>query len=262
MTTGALLPSNWGIRPVLFSVGKLEVPSYGAFMVLAVATGIFVYYREAAKRRTASENTFYILIAALAGGALGAKIPILILYWREIISQHGGWSLLVSGRSIVGGLIGGAISVILLKRALHINERKGDLFAPAIALGIAIGRIGCLLRGCCYGTPTSLPWGVNFGDGIPRHPTQLYEALFMLATFAGLVAIKNRVAQPGGLFRILMVAYFSCRFAVEFIRVEGGTEWGLTFFQWISLGAVAWYGKDAYLAVWKQKGSGEYAKQA
>jgi phosphatidylglycerol:prolipoprotein diacylglycerol transferase len=259
MTSGPVLSPDWGVYPVLFKVGKLEVPSYGVFMVLAVAAGIAVYYREAAKRRTVSENTFYIFMAGLAGGALGAKIPIVILYWREMVGRQGAWDVLISGRSIVGGLLGGAVAVLLVKRALHIRERKGDLFAPAIALGMAIGRIGCFLRGCCYGTPTTLPWGVDFGDGIARHPTQLYEALFMLGTFAGLMAIKDRAGPPGTLFRILMVSYFTCRFALEFIRVEGGAVWGLTFFQWISLVAVAWYGKDVWQAVRRQKGVNEYA---
>lgn len=239
----ASLPEHWGIRPVLFSLGRLEVPSYGVFMALAVAAGLLVYYREASRHRTLSENTFYILLAGLLGGALGAKLPILILYWQEIVSQ-GGWNLLVSGRSIVGGLVGGTVSVLLLKRALGIRERKGNLFAPAIALGMAIGRIGCFLRGCCYGTPTSLPWGTDFGDGTPRHPTQLYEGLFMLGMFGLLTALKHRVTQPGALFRILMIGYFSFRFLSEFIRVEGPPFFGLTLFQWISLVVLAWYGMD------------------
>ena len=260
VTPSAPLPEIWGVRPVLCRFGHLEVPAYGAFMVLAVAIGILVYYREASRHRALSENTFYIFVAALVGGALGAKIPLLFLYWREIFSEHAGWRLLVSGRSIVGGLIGGAVSVILVKRTLHINERKGNLFAPAVALAVAVGRIGCFLRGCCYGTPTSLPWGTNFGDGIRRHPTQLYEALFMLAMFGFLTAIKNKVTQPGALFRFLMVGYFSFRFANEFLRVEGGGFLGLTFFQWISLVAVAWYSKDSLRAVQKASDVHEYVR--
>jgi prolipoprotein diacylglyceryl transferase len=212
-----------------------------------VITGLLVYYREASRQRSVSENTFYILMAGLIGGALGAKLPILVLYWREIVSE-GGWNLVVSGRSIVGGLAGGTLSVLLLKRRLHLNERKGNLFAPAIALGMVIGRIGCFLRGCCYGTPTALPWGVNFGDGVPRHPTQIYEAVFMLGMFGFLTALKRKGPRPGALFRILMIGYFSFRFVIEFIRVEGGPFWGLTFFQWISLVVLAWYVKDWF---WK-----------
>jgi len=241
------LPAHWGIRPVLFSVGRLDIPSYGVFMALAVAAGLLVYYREASRQRTLSENTFYILMAGLVGGALGAKLPILALNWHEIVSEHG-WNLLVSGRSIVGGLVGGAVSVMLLKRTLRINERKGNLFAPAIALGMVIGRIGCFLRGCCFGAPTTLPWGTDFGDGVPRHPTQLYEALFMLGMFGFLTALKSKAPRPGALFRILMLGYFSFRFAIEFIRVEGGAFLGLTFFQWISLVVLAWYAKDWF---WK-----------
>jgi phosphatidylglycerol:prolipoprotein diacylglycerol transferase len=258
MTNTAALPPNWGIRPVLFSLGRVDVPSYGVFMALALATGMLVYYREAAKCRALSENTFYILIAGLIGGAFGAKLPVLVQYWHEIVSGRNGWGLLISGRSIVGGLAGGAVSVILVKRALHIHERRGNLFAPAIALGVAVGRIGCFLRGCCYGTPTSLPWGTDFGDGIPRHPTQLYEGLFMLGMFGALTALKHKVTEPGALFRILMVAYFSFRFVSEFIRVEGSAWWGLTFFQWISLVIVVWYSKDVWRIMQRQSSSREY----
>jgi phosphatidylglycerol---prolipoprotein diacylglyceryl transferase len=237
------LPRQWGIRPVLFSLGPIEVPSYSFFMALAVAVGALVYWREARHQRTVSENTFYILMAGLLGGALGAKLPILVLYWREIVIERG-WSLLVSGRSIVGGLVGGTLSVLLLKRVMGINERKGNLFAPAIALGMVIGRVGCFLRGCCFGTATSLPWGTDFGDGVARHPTQLYEAVFMLGMFGVLTWMKRRSPRPGALFRLLMIVYFSFRFLSEFIRVEGDPFLGLTFFQWISLVVLAWYAKD------------------
>ena len=84
----------------------------------------------------------------------------------------------MGGKTIVGALIFGLISVELMKRYIGVRQSTGDLYAIPLALGIAIGRIGCFLTGLSdntYGTPTTLPWAVNFGDGIPRHPTQLYE---------------------------------------------------------------------------------------
>ncbi len=85
---------------------------------------------------------------------------------------------------------------------------------------------------------------MDFGDGVARHPTQLYESLFALGLFAALAALRNRVREPGMLFRTMMVSYFSFRFVVEFIRVEPPGPFGLTVFQWVSLAIVAWYGKD------------------
>lgn len=243
MTPSDLPADHWGIRPVLFHMWGYGVPSYGFFVGLGLLVGLLVYWREARRNRVLSENTFFILLAAAVGGALGAKIPIVLVYGREVLRQTGGWGLLLSGRSIVGGLAGGALGVWLVKRHLGIQERKGNLFAPAIAAGVAIGRIGCFLRGCCYGKPTTLPWGVDFGDGIPRHPTQLYEAIFMLALFVFLTFGKKKTTHPALLFWILMASYFTFRFFEEFIRTEQVWWPGLTFFQWISLAMAAVYGK-------------------
>ena len=85
---------------------------------------------------------------------------------------------------------------------------------------------------------------MDFGDGLARHPTQLYESLFMLAMWGVLTRRKLKLPQPGGLFVLLMCAYFAFRFLVEFIRVEGPTHAGLTFYQWVSLPVLGWYVRD------------------
>ena len=236
--------SNWGIRPVLFQLGAQPVSSYAVFMLLGLCVGIAVYLREALRQGAVGQRTFLIFLAAVLGGALGAKIPV-VLYALPELSRTGAWSAAIaSGRSVVGGLVGGALAVTLVKRWLRIKERRGHLLAPGIAAGVAVGRVGCFLNGCCYGTPTRLPWAVDFGDGVPRHPTQLYESLFMLAMWGVLVAVRRRLPRPGGLFVLLMCAYFPFRFLTEFIRVEGPTYAGLTYYQWLSLPVMLWYGWD------------------
>jgi phosphatidylglycerol---prolipoprotein diacylglyceryl transferase len=103
----------------------------------------------------------------------------------------------MGGKTIVGALIFGLISVELMKRYIGVRRSTGDLYAIPLALGIAIGRIGCFLTGLSdntYGTPTNLPGAVNFGDGIPRHPTQLYEIIFLLI----LIPILYRVVILSG----------------------------------------------------------------
>lgn len=227
--------AEWGIRPVLFEAGRWAVPAYPVFMLLAVAVGGAVYLVEARRNRTLGENTLVILLGALVGGALGSKLVMVILHFREIAAQFPDLRILLSGRSIVGALVGGALGVYLVKRGLHITERKGNLFAPAIAAGVAVGRIGCFLRGCCYGRPTPLPWGCDFGDGVPRHPTQLYESVFMVGLFAALVLLRKRVRHPAALFWMLMAVYFLFRFAAGFLRAEPPVFLGLTFFQCIAM---------------------------
>lgn len=231
--------AEWGISPVLFTLWNIQVPSYSFFVGLGLFVGLAIYWLEARKQKTVNEHTLYILLAALVGGVIGAKLATLIAYW-SVFWETKDLSILIYGKSIVGGLIGGTIAVLLLKKKLGIKEKKGNLFAPAIALGVAIGRIGCFLRGCCYGVETSLPWGVDFGDGIFRHPTELYESIFMLGMFVYLQWKKNQHPKPGQLFKILMIAYFTFRFCLEFIRVEPVFFLGLTIFQWLSLLALGY----------------------
>jgi phosphatidylglycerol---prolipoprotein diacylglyceryl transferase len=232
-------PSNWGVRPVLFRLGTFDIPSYSFFVLLGLAVGAAVYFYEAKKQKSLNENGFLIAIGSLTGAAIGAKILELMVYYKLLITHLSNWEVIASGRTIVGGLIGGAIGAVLTKKILGVKEKRGNLFAPAIAMGVAIGRLGCFFRGCCYGQPTNLPWGVNFGDGIPRHPTQLYESLFMLAMFVYLEKVKNKEnIKPGQLFKTLMISYFTFRFFLEFIRVEPVVFAGLTLFQIISIGVI------------------------
>jgi len=232
-----LIPNlEWGVKPILFYFGNFAVPSYSFFVGLAVIVGVLVYWLEAKKQKQVSENTLYILLGALIGGVIGAKIIIMLAYWNQL-----NWNIVLTGKSIVGGLIGGTVGVLITKKILKIeSQRKGNLFAPAIAIGVAIGRIGCFLRGCCYGKETGLPWGVNFGDEVLRHPTQIYESIFMLGMFFYLLYARTKKPKPGRLFYILIISYFTFRFFIEFIRVEPIASLGLTWFQILSLIAIAY----------------------
>lgn len=239
-------PSNWGVRPILFHIGGLNVSAYSFFVLFGLFIGTAIYFYESKKQKSLSENGFLIAIGSLTGGILGAKILEWIINYRLIIANISNLEILFSGRTIVGGLIGGVIGANLTKKILGIKEKRGNLFAPAIAMGVAIGRLGCFFRGCCYGKATNLPWGVNFGDGILRHPTQLYESLFMLAMFVYLEKIKNRKnIKPGQLFKLLMISYFIFRFFIEFIRIEQVVFAGLTSFQIISVGVILYLVRES-----------------
>ena len=238
-------PINWGIRPVLFHVGSFEVQAYSFFVLLGLVVGVVIYFYESKRHKRLSENGFFIAVGSIFGGIIGAKILELIINYKFVISNISNLALLFSGRTLVGGLIGGAMGAILTKKILGIKEKRGNYFAPAIAMGVAIGRLGCFFRGCCFGKPTNLPWGVNFGDNIPRHPTQLYESLFMLVMFIYLEKIKDsKDIKPGQLFKLLMISYFLFRFFIEFIRVEQVAFMGLTSFQLISIGVIIYLIRD------------------
>lgn len=236
---------EWGVRPVLMTVAGWPVPAYSVFMLLAVAVGLVLFRREVRLQQTPGDGMLAVVLAALFGGVIGAKLPFVVVHAREIAAAFPDLTALLSGRSIIGGLIGGATGVFVAKRAIGLKERRGNLFVPGILAGVAVGRLGCFLRGCCHGTPTGLPWGVDFGDGVPRHPTQLYEAVFAVALLpVAFIAVRRWPQPAGAVFKGFMVAYFSFRFVIEFIRTQDPVALGLTVFQWVALGAAAFYAVD------------------
>jgi phosphatidylglycerol:prolipoprotein diacylglycerol transferase len=225
-----------GIKPILFRVGQVEVSSYTFFAFSGILIAAFIYYHEARKANQANEFSFLIAIGAFVGSTIGAKILELLINIDHMESSNGLVVFLFSGRTVIGGLIGGTIGVWVTKKMIGLKAKRGNLFAPAIAMGLAVGRIGCFFNGCCYGKPSNMPWAVNFGDGITRHPAQVYESLFMFMMFFVLkFGFKKGKIIPGYLFKILMISYFIFRFLIEFIRVERIAFIGLTYFQIISV---------------------------
>jgi len=145
------------------------------------------------------------------------------------------------GKTIVGGLLGGWLGVELVKRFCRIRTRTGDLFAIPLCIGIAIGRIGCLLAGLAddtYGKPTSLPWGVEFGDSIARHPTQAYEIAFLIILGLVLQFVSKRPHSNGALFRIFIAAYLGWRLLIDFLKPQPLIG-GLNAIQWACCAGIA-----------------------
>jgi phosphatidylglycerol:prolipoprotein diacylglycerol transferase len=216
------------------------------FETLAYASGygLFRYLRER-KGDIIEERQRWIIIAAAAVGALlGSRILGLGEQWPTIISafRSGRFVALLTspgGKTIVGGLLGGWISVEIVKKWRGIRTRTGDLFVLPLCLGIAIGRLGCLLAGFAddtYGKATSFPWGVDFGDGVPRHPVQIYEIVF-LALLA--LWISRPTRWPDGTrFRVFIGAYLGWRLLIDFLKPQPLIA-GLNLIQWACVGGFA-----------------------
>ncbi len=170
------------------------------------------------------ETNLWILVGCVFGAWAGSKL----LAWAESPAHYlavfrADPRGLLGGKTIVGGLLGGWAGVALAKRACRVVRSTGDLFVYPLALGTAVGRVGCFLTGLAdrtYGVATTLPWGVDFGDHVARHPTQLYESLFVLAwaLVLRLAAHRGRGFPPGALFRLYLAGYLAFRFLVEFIK--------------------------------------------
>jgi len=215
------------------------------FVILGTLAGIYTYYWGIKKTqinfRINGEDLFLIFIGALLCGILGAKIPVWILNWDKIIAAQGIeriW-LIITGRTLVGALIGGFIGVELTKKIIGVKSSTGNLFAPALAIGLALGRIGCFIKQCCYGVETNLPWAVYMHEAY-RHPTQIYEAIFHFTAFIIMfIKIKKNSGKlkPGTLFPAYIFAYSIFRFITEFLRADAIITrfWGLSSAQLICL---------------------------
>ena len=222
------------------------------FEVAAYAVGMRLFLWQ--RRRLAlpvlddRDRSLWIGVAAILGAALGAKFGYWIEDPRNAFADFPDWRHLLEGKTIVGALLGGLIGVELVKRAIGAQGSSGDAFALPLIVGIAIGRVGCFLSGLddhTYGNPTSLPWAIDFGDAVPRHPTQLYEILFLAGL--GMLLHWRRAAfdQPGDRFRAFMVAYLAFRLAIDFIKPMPEIYFGaLSGIQLLCLGGLLYYHRD------------------
>jgi phosphatidylglycerol:prolipoprotein diacylglycerol transferase len=229
-----------------------------------VAFRVYVRQREKTGDFLATETRWNIVAAAVLGAAIGSKI----LYWCEdpfrTVHEWNNVGYLLSGKTIVGALLGGTIAVEFTKWRAGIRRRTGDLFAIPIAIGIAIGRIGCFLAGKgddTYGTPTSLPWGVDLGDGVHRHPVQLYEVAVMLALTFVLSRISQLLFAEGDRFRVFVLAYYCWRSLIDFLK-PGVRFDGLTVLQWACAVAVLWYSRDLWRILSRVLSRRSHSKEA
>jgi len=212
---------------------------YLAIMVAAVGASLLLFFRQARGMGLSRRELLAVALGAFCGGMIGAKLPFVLGDWQGLLS---GAAWFHDGKTIVSGLVGAYLGASIVEWALDIRLESCDAFAVPVAVGLAIGRLGCFYAGCCHGTLTSLAWGVDFGDGQLRHPTQLFEAAFHLTAATVLWCFQRRQLLRGRLVRLYFVSYFLFRFGTEFIRPEPRLWLGLTGYQWAALGLAPLFG--------------------
>ncbi|KAA9327560.1 diacylglyceryl transferase [Hymenobacter busanensis] len=234
--------------PVQLSLGPLTLPVHLLFEVLAYSLGyrLYTHLRQHAADRISTEHRLWIFVGAAAGALLGSRLLGLLEHPHELLHPPGGWLYYFTNKTIVGGLLGGLIGVELTKNRLGVTASSGDLMVYPLILGMVLGRIGCFLSGLddgTFGTATALPWAIDFGDGVPRHPTNLYEIGFWLLLVAALWLTERRRPLPDGWrFRLLMVAYLLFRLWAESIKPTPPLPGlGLTAIQWACVAGLAYY---------------------
>ncbi len=209
--------------PVVFHVFGLNLPAHMGFQALGYAVGfrLYLWLRKATHDDMGDRTRLTVFIAAIVGAAVGSKGLAFAVHpqlWRPALSQP---ALLISAQSILGALLGGTFAVEIVKKAAGITRSTGDIYVFPLLAGMIIGRIGCALTGISDGTwgdATTLPWGFDAGDGVLRHPTPVYEILFLLA-LAGLFAwLRPRAMREGDRFKLFMLAYCAWRLVIEFLK--------------------------------------------
>lgn len=222
---------------------------HGAFEWAAILVGARLYLRAAGTTALGLGSTrhFAVVFGCVVGAAIGNKA----VHWihhaeRWPMLAESPW-LALQGQSIVGGLLGGLIGVELGKKYAGVTESTGDRFVVPILAGLLIGRIGCFLAGLyddTYGIATSLPWGVDFGDGVARHPTQIYDMLFAAVGLAAALRWRGTpsAAARGLAFKLLLAAYLLWRLLIDGLKpVPYAYVFGLSGIQLVCAVALVLY---------------------
>lgn len=195
------------------------------FEIAAYSLGFQFYLRERRRLNLSTlagrDRAVVVASGAIIGAALGSKIS----YWMYdpmyAFADFPSPLRLLAGKSVIGGLLGGLAGVEIGKRLEGIQGSTGDAFVRPLQFGMIIGRIGCFLTGLddhTSGNPTDVPWAYDYGDGIPRHPTQIYEIIFQLILAIGMYWKRDAFTESGDRFRVFLVSYLIYRLFIEAIR--------------------------------------------
>ena len=200
---------------------------------LGYLTGVAAFAWMARRRNLATAGIMAVMGAGLLGGLIGANLT----QWVYAHLVPGG----EPGKTVLGGIAGGYLSVLLFKRYIGIRRPTGDLFAVAISAGETVGRWGCFFGGCCYGKACTILWAVH-QHGAWRHPTQLYLSGANALILVALWRFDKAHPPENGLFYLQGVLYSAARFVIEFFRDGPPPVWGLTGAQWACLVGFAFFG--------------------
>jgi phosphatidylglycerol---prolipoprotein diacylglyceryl transferase len=235
------------MRPVLFQIGGMYIWSHDAFVALGVVIALVMSWRIARQHGRADQDMLWIIAGGLVGAAILARLGFIFHYFQQADEPTLVGFLRYGGRTSLGGLAGGYAGVVLTKRLIGYRRATGDLFAPGVALGMAVGRIGCFLAER-PGSVTAVPWAVRVPPdaapriircpacltGEPMHPSYLYEIAFLAAAGLVLLRLMRRRTLPadwmveGDLFKLFLLAYAVVRFGIEFVRGNLVMAFGLS----------------------------------
>jgi prolipoprotein diacylglyceryltransferase len=225
------------------------------FEAAGYVAGYLIYRRLRARHGDVVDDSqrWSVLAGAAVGALAGSRLLGIAEQWPTVLAAWRTGQLMAllitpGGKTIAGGLLGAWIGVEIVKRCSGIRRRTGDLFALPLCVGIAIGRVGCLLAGLAddtYGKPTPVPapwWAVDFGDGVGRYPVQIFEILFLVLVG---VVVSSKITLPvGARFRIFLGSYLAWRVVIDFLKPQPLIE-GMNLIQWCCLAGLLVLAFDA-----------------
>jgi phosphatidylglycerol:prolipoprotein diacylglycerol transferase len=228
--------------PELFHIGNFPVNTYGVFLALAFLCAILIAVKLGARDGLPKEKIYDLSLWMLLASLIGSKVLMFFTEpeYRDHPLQLISLDFLRSGGVFYGGLLGAVLTGYFLMRHYNLPWWKtADACAPGIAVGNFFGRLGCFSAGCCWGKPTTLPWGVKFTErgheitgvpiDVPLHPTQLYESFSMLIVFFFLLWLHKHKRFSGQVILLYALLYSIIRFLIEFLRDDPrGDVFGLT----------------------------------
>jgi phosphatidylglycerol---prolipoprotein diacylglyceryl transferase len=210
--------------PVYFHLGPWPIHPHPLFESLAYMVALRLVLRNFQGDTIATSQRTSILVGGMLGGLIGAKVLVLLQHIDLLWGNPNEFVLLLlQGKTVVGGLLGAIVGVEITKHYIGVKQSTGDALVTPLIFGMMIGRVGCFLTGLAdrtYGTVTTLPWGVDFGDGLLRHPTPIYEILFLFVLF-WLIKWRSRYkSRSGDAFKFYTIGYLSFRFLIDFIKPD------------------------------------------
>ncbi len=219
--------------PVLIRIGPVTIHTYGFLIATAFLLGLWLARRQAGREGLSAEAITDVGFSALFSGLIGSRVLFIATNWQHFsahpIDMIKIWE---GGLVFYGGVIFAVPVAIWYARKQRLSLwQTADIWAPSIAIGHAIGRLGCFCAGCCYGLPTDVPWAVTFSHpetlairGVPLHPTQIYESAAELLNFGILLFLRRRKTFHGQLFWVYVLNYAVIRAVIELFRgdVERG----------------------------------------
>lgn len=234
--------------PINIKIDSFEISSHLVLELLAYSIGFryFLFLRKRTTDTITTDHRTLLLIAAASGAFLFSRV-VGFLETPDFFNGTFSLASLYGNKTILGGLLGGLLAVELCKKIIGVTKSSGDLMTYPLLLAMIIGRIGCFLAGLedgTYGIASTVPWAIDFGDHVYRHPTNLYEILFLILTWLFLFMLETKYQlSDGSRFKIFLFGYFIFRFFIEFIKPVHKFEFGLSAIQIASLIGILYYYK-------------------